>query len=62
MVSKTQYFSKQGKLDIVKMFDNSYYIILIKDKEWVIAAGPYLTFEESLPDLRILQYENRNYV
>jgi hypothetical protein len=41
-------------------FDGSFAIIEMTDKDWFVVAGPYLTPEEAQPDLRILQYENRN--
>lgn len=43
------------KLEIIRTFDGSFTIIEIVESKWYEVSGPYLSREEALPDLRILQ-------
>ena len=55
---KTQSSLKQENYKIVQNFDYSYSIIVIRDFEWNLVAGPYLTQEEAEVDLRNLINES----
>ena len=50
MDTPTQSSSKQ-KYIIIQDFNLAYYIIELREKEWIEVAGPYLTKEEAQIDM-----------